>query len=295
MKSLKERGFDIANYVTLALYGLICLYPFYYIFIYSVSLPNEAARGGIYLLPAGFSLEAYRQVLSQSDIAAAAFVSVSRTVIGTTLTVLCSSLFSYALSNERMPYRKQAYRFTIVTLYLHAGLIPLYVTITTIGLKNNFLVYIVPTAVVVFFVILIKTFIEQMPRELEESARMDGAGALRIYWSVILPLSGPIIATIAIFSAVNQWNAWQDNLYYVSDVRLQTLQFLLLKYLSDQTANMMAIRARTSSAVSVTAVELTPMSIRMTITMVVTLPILFVYPFFQRYFVSGIMIGAVKG
>lgn len=124
---------------------------------------------------------------------------------------------------------------------------------------------------------------------------MDGAGALRIYWSVILPLSGPIIATIAIFSAVNQWNAWQDNLYYVSDVRLQTLQFLLLKYLSDQTANMMAIRARTSSAVSVTAVELTPMSIRMTITMVVTLPILFVYPFFQRYFVSGIMIGAVKG
>jgi putative aldouronate transport system permease protein len=169
------------------------------------------------------------------------------------------------------------------------------VTMVRLGMKNSFLAYILPSAVVVFFVILIKTYIEQIPKELDESARMDGAGPLRIFASIVLPLCGPILATIAIFSAVNQWNAWQDNLYLVSNPKLQTLQFVLLRYLADQTANMMAIKARTSSAIDVTVVELTPTSIRMTITMIVTLPILFVYPFFQRYFVSGIMIGAVKG
>jgi putative aldouronate transport system permease protein len=292
---VKNRVFDIANYVFLILFALACVYPFYYILIYSISIPSEAARGGIYLWPKGFSLEGYRRVFVMAVVARAALVSLGRTVLGTAVTVMCSSLFAYALASPRLRFRRPFYRLAVVTLYLNAGLIPWYVTMTRLGLKNNFLVYVVPSAVVVFFVILIKTYIEQIPKELDESARMDGAGPLRIFGAIVLPLCGPILATIAIFSAVNQWNAWQDNLYLVSNPKMQTLQFVLLRYLSDQTANMMAIKARTSSAMDVTVVELTPSSIRMTITMIVTLPILFVYPFFQRYFVSGIMIGAMKG
>ena len=287
--------FDILNHIILLVFVVMCTYPFYYIFIYSVSIPAEAAKGGIYFFPKGFSLESYKQMFQLNNILNAAFISISRTLIGTALTVFCSAFFAYLLANPKMRFRKLINRITVTTMYLHAGLIPWYVMMLRLGLKNNFLLYIIPSAIIVFHVILIKTYIQQLPQSLEESAMIDGAGPVRIYMKIILPLCLPILATIAIFAAVGQWNTWQDNLYLASTPKLQTLQLLLLTYLSDQTANMMAIKSNSGVNMNVTVVELTPMSIRMTITMIVTLPIIFVYPFFQRYFVSGIMIGAVKG
>lgn len=289
-----ERVFAVFNYIFLLSLVFICIYPFYYIFIYSVSIPQEAAKGGIYFLPKGFTLASYVQMFKLNNILQSAFVSVSRTVVGTAVTVFCSSLFAYLLANPRLRHRKAIYRFAITTMYLNAGLIPWYVLMKELGLKNNFLLYVLPSAIIMFYVILIKTYIEQLPNALEESAMIDGAGPMRIFIRIILPLSLPILATIAIFSSVGQWNTWMDNLYLVSEPKLQTLQLLLLTYLSDQTANMMSIKSK-MPGMNITIVELTPTSVRMTITMIVTLPILLVYPFFQRFFVSGIMIGAVKG
>ena len=294
--SILDIIFDSFNYIFITAFSIMCVYPFYYIFIYSISLPKEAAKGNMYLWPKGFSLTGYIDLLKLSNISQAALISVSRTIIGTALTVVCCALFAYILQHPKLRFRKIIYRFSIMTMYLGAGLIPYYVLMTKLHLKDNFLLYVIPSAIGMFNVILIKTYIESMPKELEESADIDGAGPMTVFLRIIFPLSTPIIATVAIFSAVGQWNTWQDNMYLVSSPKLQTLQLVLLNYLNDSTANLMALKGNSNSAnQNITISQTTPTTIRMTITMIVTMPILFVYPFFQRFFVGGIMIGAVKG
>jgi len=289
---LKDLTFDSINYVVLALLVIVTIYPFYYIFIYSISDSIEAQKG-VYLWPAGFSLEAYGTTIGLPGIGDAALVSLGRTVFGTIITVFCCSFFAYLITKDEMPFRKWIYRFVLVTMYFNAGFIPWYLTMKMYGLQNNFLLYIIPTALSAFNVILIKTFIEALPASLEESAKIDGAGYFKIFTSVIFPLSMPIIATIAVFSAVGQWNTWFDNFFLVENPKLQTLQLVLYNFLnqSSNLSNMTTEQLNRGDLVR----TLTPQSIRMTITMLVTLPIVLVYPFLQRYFVKGIMLGAVKG
>jgi len=288
----KDFTFDSFNYLFLALLVIVTIYPFYYILIYSISDSIEAQKG-VYLWPAGFSLEAYQTTISLPGIQDAALVSLLRTVLGTLLTVFCCSFFAYLITKDEMPYRKFIYRFVLVTMYFNAGFIPWYLTMKAYGLQNNFLVYIVPSALSAFNVILIKTFIEQLPASLEESAKIDGAGYFKIFAYVIFPLSMPIIATIAVFAAVGQWNTWFDNFFLVENPKLQTLQLVLWNFLNQSTnlSNMTTEQLTRGDMVR----SLTPQSIRMTITMLVTLPIVLVYPLLQRYFVKGIMLGAVKG
>jgi putative aldouronate transport system permease protein len=179
-------------------------------------------------------------------------------------------------------------------LSFNAGLIPHYLVLRAYGLRNNFLVYVLPTMLSAYYIILIKTFIEQLPQSLEESAMIDGAGYFTIFSKIILPLSKPILATIAVFAAVAQWNNFFDALLYVSDSKIQPMQLLLYNFL--QQSQSVAASLQDSSGGAVNPLDaLTPDSVRMTITMVVTLPIVFVYPFMQKYFVGGIMMGAVKG
>ncbi|MBP1996040.1 carbohydrate ABC transporter permease [Paenibacillus eucommiae] len=287
------RTFSFFNYLFLFMLMIISVYPFYYIFIYSVSIPTEAARGGVYFWPKGFTLTSYAQLLKVDGISSAFLVSGARAVIGTILTLFGTSLFAYVLKHPKLKFRKLMYRMTLATMYVSGGLIPMYITVKELGLKDNFLVYILPSMIVAFYLVLVKTYMEQLPDSLEESAMIDGAGIYMIYWKIIIPLIGPVLAVIAIFSAVNQWNSWQDNFFYVTDPKLQTLQLVLLSYLTDQTSNMMAISNNLQTNLSIK--EITPVSIRMTITMMATLPVIFVYPLFQRYFISGIMVGAVKG
>jgi ABC-type glycerol-3-phosphate transport system permease component len=289
---VSEYGFQILNYLILILFTLLCFYPFYYIFIYSISDTVRVA-GGVTLLPKGFSLYSYEKVFQLSGILNATLISVLRTVAGTALTVFCCSLFAYFMTIEKFPMRKVFYRFLIITMYFNAGLIPWYLLMKLLYLKNNFLLYIVPGAMSAFYVILIKTYIEQLPKSLEESAKIDGAGYFMIYRRIILPLSTAIIATIVVFTAVGQWNTWLDNYFLVSDKKLYVLQYLLYQYLMDASSLARPTVNQINSGEAAKA--LSSMTVKMTVTMVVTLPIVFVYPFAQRYFVKGIMLGAIKG
>lgn len=285
--------FEILSYIILTLAAIACIYPFYYLLIYSVSFPSEAYSKGVYLLPRGFTLENYIRILTQKDISHAVFISLSRTTLGTIITIFCTTLFAYVLTKKQYKTFKFIYRVTVVTLYLSPGIIPWYLTMKAMHLNNNFLLYILPSAVVAFYLILVKTYMESIPPSLEESAMIDGAGYFAIYRCIIFPTCKPIVATIAVFSAVGQWNQWYDNFMLVQNPDLTTLQMILMNYLRESER---LAKATSDELQKLTqTVKLTPQSIRITITMIVTLPIILVYPFLQRYFVKGIMIGAIKG
>jgi putative aldouronate transport system permease protein len=286
--SLTDKILDISNMIFLSLFMIACMYPFYYVFIYSISDP-DMIRGGITIFPAGFSLDSYMRIFMLNRIASAFTVSLARSVIGTAVTVYVSSLLAYCVTKPRLFGRKYIYRFSVITLYFNAGLIPWYITMKMFGFKDSFLLYVIPTAVNAFYVVLIKTFFEQLPPSLEESAELDGAGYFKTFIKIVFPISMPIIASIIVFSAVQQWNTWSDNFFLVINPNLQTLQLILYNYLNQ--AYNLSVKSTTMGA----KIRLSPENIKMTITMIATLPILFVYPFMQRYFVKGIIMGAIKG
>lgn len=292
--SPQEKILHGINCIIMILAVLVCIYPFYYLIIYSLSDPSQASKG-VFLLPKGFTLQAYKWIFEGSDFPHAFLISGSRTVINTVLCLLGSSLFAYLVTKKEMIGRKFVYRFVIITMYLDAGLIPWYFTMKTYHLNNSFLLYIIPGIINAYFVILIKTFIEQIPPSLEESAQIDGAGFFRTYFSIILPLSKPILATVAVYASVGAWNSWRDNYLLVQSPKLQTVQLILYNCINQaQTlANNMKNGATSISGAAATAVSAD--GIRMATTIVATLPIIMVYPFLQKYFVKGVMMGAVKG
>lgn len=294
-KSFGNILFHSINYIVFTIFSLVCLYPFYYILIYSLSDADAAGRQIMVFLPAGFTLDNYLVMLKLRGIPQAFMVSISRVVLGTAVTLFFCSMFGYVIAKQELPFRRLMYRLTVVSMYLNAGLIPWYITMKSYGLRNSFLLYILPFAISPFFVILIKTYVEQISPALEESAIVDGAGYFTVFTRIIIPVSTPIMAAVGIFSAVNQWNTWSDNFFLVGDARLQTLQYTLWLYLNQ--AERIASQAMTDyrAIEKVKEFTLSPTTIRMTITMIVTIPIILVYPFLQRYFVKGIMLGAVKG
>ena len=308
MKALvKERGikktkgdivFGILNYTVFGLFTLICFYPFYYLIINSVSANDLSSNGSINFLPSQLHLENYKQVLQLKGLGLAALVSVGRTIIGTICTVLASAFLGFMFTQERMWRRKLWYRLMVVTMYFNAGLIPMFLTMQNLHLTNSFWVYVIPVIVQPFNIILVKTYMESIPRSLQEAAEIDGAGIMKVFLKIILPTSTPILATIAIFAAVAQWNSFQDTLIYVTDQKLYSLQYILYQYINQ--ANSLATMVKNSSGgtnqnMAALATQQTPTSIRMTVSVIVVMPILFIYPMFQRYFVKGIMIGSVKG
>lgn len=290
---------DAANLLILLLITLLCLYPFWYIFIGTISNPNVPVRT-LLLFPKDVTLFNYREVFQTAGILPALGVSAARTAAGTALSVLLNSFFAYLFTLPQMPARRLFYRMTIITMYISGGLIPTFLVYKSYGLTNSFWVYLLPLIVSAFHIVLLKTYMENsIPESLSESALLDGAGPLTIFWKIVFPLSVPIVATVGLFAAVTQWNSWFDNMVYNSgSPQFQTLQYLLYRKLNEATA--LAEAARSGAIQDIDRLlnqekMLTPDSIRMTITMVVTLPILCVYPFVQKYFVKGIMIGAVKG
>ncbi len=288
--------FDLINVLLLTVFTLICVFPFYYLFINTISDNALSARGLITLFPKGVHFENYIQIFKISGILTAAIVSLARTVIGTTLSVFASAFLGYLLTKQNMIGHKLVYRFIVVTMYFNAGVIPWYINMMNLHLLNNFLVYILPTIVAPYSIILVKTYVESIPSALEDAAQMDGAGYMARFAWVILPVCLPILATITIFSAVGQWNSFQDTLFLISDKRLYTLQFLLYRYMNEAEALATIIKtAESSEMLDNMTITQTPTSIKMTVSMIVVLPILLVYPYFQKYFVKGIMIGAVKG
>lgn len=288
--------FNIVNYAVFLLITLVCLFPFYYLFINTISSNELVSMGRIQLIPHEIHFENYVQVFKIGGIFDALLVSVARTVLGTIWTVGGCAFLGYLVTKQEMWLRKLWYRLIVVTMYFSAGLIPWYLNLRNLGFVDNFWVYVIPGLVSPYNVILVKTFIEGLPGSLEESATLDGAGYTRVFVSVIFPLITPILATLCIFSAVGQWNSFTDTMMLMPGGNYYTLQYLLYKYQNE--ASSLAALVRTTqdtSAMANLATRQTSLSVQMTVAMVVTFPILLVYPFFQRYFVKGIMIGAVKG
>ncbi len=303
MPEIKKKGhkvlsrgdiiFYIIDHLFFIVFTLSCIFPFYYLFINTISDSGLVGKGLINFYPKGINLQNYIALKNVNDLGNAVVVSVARTIIGTALMVMASAFVGYLVTKEEMWHRKFFYRFLVITMYFNAGLIPWYMNMSMLGLTNHFSAYIIPGIVAPYNIILVKTYIESIPGELEESAFMDGASFFTVFRKIIWPLSKPILATIAIFGAVGHWNSFQDSLILMSDnPKLYTLQHRLNIYLNSNSNIAQMMRTDTSGTVNV---DLNPKVIKYTISMVSVIPILLVYPFMQRYFEEGIMLGAVKG
>ena len=288
--------FNVINYTIFTIFTLACIFPFYYLFINTISVNDLVVKGVINFVPRGINLNNYKTLLSVSDLGNALIVTIARTVIGTALMVMASGLVGYLVTKKELWGRKFWYRFLIITMYFNAGTIPWFMNMQMLGLTNNFLAYIIPGIVAPYNIILVKTYIESIPAELEESAEMDGASYMTVFRKIIWPLSKPILATIAIFGAVGNWNSFTDSLMLMQSApNLYTLQHRLYIYLN-QASNLGALM-KSGGVVSDAAIKsaMSGKVIKYTISMVTVIPILLVYPFMQRYFEEGIMLGAVKG
>ena len=295
--SFGDRIISAVTYFVYSIFAFVCAYPFYYIFINSISANDLSDKGKVLFVPLNIHFTNYVNVLKIPDLFNALKISVGRTVVGTALTDLFAAFLGYMFTKDSLWGRKFWYRFVVVTMYFNAGIIPWFITMMNLKLTNNFWGYIWPVVVQPFYIVLCKTFVESTPKELQEAAEIDGAGTLTIFFKVMLPVIKPILATIAIFAAVAQWNSFQDTLLLVTDNKLFTLQFVLYQYINQ--ANSLKGLINNSSGTVDLAASLakaqTATSVRMTVTVLVVTPIILVYPAFQRFFVKGIMIGAVKG
>ena len=288
--SVSRKIFNVFNILFFLVIITLCLYPLWYIFIQSLSSGPLAVNAVAW--PINFTLKNYADIFKSGDVPHAFLISVLRTSIGTARTLLACMLLGYLFSKEDMPLRKVMYRILIITMYVSGGLIPTYLVYKAYRLTNSFLVYILPAVVDAYYVILIKTYVEQLPISVEESAMIDGAGTMCIFLKIILPMSLPIVATIAIYASVGQWNSWFDNhIYAISNKKILTLQYMLYRYLQEAESIVRELKERDPGA----AVPITPRGVRMTVTMITVVPVLCIYPFFQRYLIKGLMIGAVKG
>ncbi len=288
---LSDRLFDVLVYVFVTIITVATLYPFLNVLAISLNESTDSVRGGITIFPRVFTLENYKIIFSYEGLITGFQNSALRTVLGTLAGLLSASMLAFTLSRPDFQGRRFVSVFLALTMYVSGGLIPVFLLIRDLGLMNSFAVYILPGLVSAFNVFVIRSFIDGLPYALQESAKLDGANDFTIYWRVILPLTKPALATIALFLAVGQWNSWFDTyLYNSSSEHLTTLQYELMKVLQSTQAN---TDYRSQNMAEVMS-QVSPESVKMAITMVVTLPILVVYPFLQKYFVKGMTLGAVK-
>ena len=262
-----DKTFNVFNYLLFGIFTLICIYPFYYMIINTISANDLSAAGSINFLPKGFHLGNYKALLELNGLGSAALVSVGKTVIGTVLTVLTSAFLGFMFTQERMWKRKFWYRFVIITMYFNAGLIPMFITMKNLHLTNTFWVYVIPTIVQPFNIILVKTYVESLPKALQEAAEIDGAGIFKVFYKIVLPTCTPILATVSIFSAVNQWNSYQDTLIYITEQKLYSLQYLLYTYINQASSLAAMVKNSGTAAISSAALatQQTGTSIRMTV------------------------------
>ena len=295
-KIKRDWVFPVVNTFILILLCFITLYPVINTVAYSFNDGMDALRGGIGLWPRKFSTEAYTSILNDPATYKAFGISVSKAVLTTLLNLFWTSMLSYALSRKEYVLRKFITIIMVLTMYVNAGLIPNYLLVGKfLGLRNTYWVYIIPTMFSCFNMIVIRTYIGGLPDALVESAKIDGAGDLRAFFQIILPLCLPVLATVALFVAVGAWNSWFDTyLYNGSKKDLYSLQYLLKMKLA--TTQNQANAAQTSAdALAAQKSKVAPVTVRAAITVVSAVPILVVYPFLQKYFVTGMALGSVKG
>lgn len=283
----KIEVFSVVNGVVLTLIVFTTVYPFLYTLSISLSSLAEASRIGFHLFPREISLTAYKMVFKSDNILSGYFNTIYRTVLGTIGTLLVTSTFAYALSKSYLPMRKFFTFFILFTMIFNGGLIPSYILIKNLNLLNNRLVYVLPGLIGAYNVVIMRSFFLSIPVSLEESARIDGAKESMIFMKIVIPLSKPVLATVGLWTAVSHWNAWFDSMLYVSDAKKQVLQLFLRRVVVEGQTSLMEM-------VGAENLNFTPETIKMATIVVTIMPILVVYPFIQKYFVKGVMLGSLK-
>ncbi len=289
-KSLGDRIFEICNTIFMVAFVIITLYPVLNTLAISFNDGIDTVRGGIHLIPRKFTLQNYYTVLHKQNMVTGAYITVLRTVVGTFLALATNALLAFIVSRKRFLFKSQLSLFWVITMYVNGGLIPTFLLYKNLHLTGTFWVYVIPGTVSAFNMLVLRTYMVGLPDSLEESAQLDGAGYMTIFVKIISPLCKPVYATVALFVAVGQWNSWFDTMLYnrMSD-KYTTLQYELMKLLS-------SVMQQSGSADSArnSANSITPASIRAAATIATMLPIVCLYPFLQRYFVTGLTIGGVK-
>ena len=281
--------FDLANMAFLGLLAASMLYPFVYIVNISLSSPAEATRGGLHLWPGTLSFGAYQTVFADATLVRAFVNSIIRTVLGTLLTVLCCAIAAYPLSRRETPFRRVTTVFILFTMVFSGGIVPTYLLMRSLGLLDTMASLILPTLLSAFNIVIIKNFFQSIPESYVEAARIDGASEWRILFQIFIPLSGPVLATVGLWTAVMHWNSWFDAMLYITTPDKQVLQTMLQKIVIDSSTSFLESGMSAERAAAVTG-----QTIKAAITVVTVLPILLCYPFLQRFFTKGIMLGGVK-
>lgn len=289
-KSIADKAFVILNTIFMIAFVVITLYPVLNTLAISFNDGTDALRGGIYLFPRKWTLKNYITVLQKDNLITGAYITVLRTILGTVLALFTNAILAFIVSRKRFLFKKSLSLFWVITMYVNGGMIPIFLLYKNLGLTNSFMVYIVPGMISAFNMLVIRTYMNGIPDSLEESAQLDGAGYTTIFLKIISPLCKPVYATVALFVAVGQWNSWFDAmLYNRMSQEFTTLQYELMKLLSSVTNQGGSAEAMKNAVGAVT-----PASIRAAATILTMLPIICLYPFLQRYFVSGLTIGGVK-
>lgn len=282
-------------YVFLTVLAFTTLYPFWNAIVISLNTGVDTSRGGVTFWPREFTLENYQIVFSDKRLMTGFFISIARTIVGTITSIIATSIFAYGMSRRELIGRKYYMVISIITMYFGGGLIPSFLLIRSLGLMDSFWVFIIPSLISVWNMIIFRTFFAGLPAGLEESAKIDGCGNWGTFFRIVLPLSGPVIATLALFTAVGHWNEWFLASIYISNENLLPIQTILKQILasnisSEQMANLdSAALSRLNALKTVTS-----KSLSMATMMVATLPIVMVYPFVQKYFVKGVLVGSLK-
>ena len=291
--SMGYKIFRVFNVILLLFIAVITLYPFLNVLALSLNDAKDSMAGGITIFPRVFTLENFKAVLSAKSISTAFVVSVLRVLIGVAVGIFIQFSAAYVLTQRDLPGRKILLYFLTVPMFITGGIIANYLLYSKIGMINSFWVYILPTSFSFYNMVIMRTYIVTIPESLKESSRIDGASEFRILVQIIMPLSKPIIATIALWIAVYHWNDYSTTLYYITQSKLFTVQYNLMQMVKDgeKIAELVQKSAETGGEVKVTT---TPEALKAAQIMVTTLPIVCVYPFLQKYFVKGVMIGSVK-
>jgi len=293
-KSFGSRAFDIFNIAFLGLFAIVTIYPFWYILIASFNSGPDFLRGGVYIFPRVFTLANYRKAFEADTLIYDSLkISLARTLLGTFISVSCTAMFAYALHVRSLPGRTGFVLYFFFTTLVGGGMIPYFLLLRFLGLTKSFFIYIWPSVYSFFNMILVRTYFDGIDSGLRESAIIDGAGELRVLFRIYLPLSTPVLATIALFVGVGHWNDWFTAAYYLTNTKLWPAATILQRILTEATASStIEVGKETMTRLQT---ETTPQSLQMAFVMLLTMPIVVVYPFLQKYYVKGVMIGAIKG
>jgi putative aldouronate transport system permease protein len=291
-----ERAFEVLNVTLMSLFAFVCLYPFVYIFALSFNDGLDSMRGGIWLFPRQFTLDNYARLFEDRRLVSSLLISIYRTAVGAPLGTLLNALFAFAISKRDLPGGKALGWMVVIPMYFGGGLIPYYLVCRALGLINSPLVFVIPWLATPFFILLLRVSMRELPDSLEESVMLDGGGYVTVFFRIVLPLTLPALATVSLLGGITHWNDWLDGTIMVTRSQLWPLQTLLLNIIQgSDMSSFFRGPGRAPTGAMARRITITPESLKMAMLVITVVPIFMIYPFAQRYFIRGMMVGSMKG